>query len=185
MELVSYLAERGERWGWVSKVDDDAFLEAQKFWDRYLDARTPAAGWTNKENPDAKANSNNTLTLISMKNRHDFPFDWPGGAFYTVSWPLAEKLAEIHQEQREKDKETPEDVRMGKYLSEAKVEYEYREMPREEMFEIPVKGARIPHRITREAIVVHFLKDHDTYLQVADLFGEGGYKGAALKDWTG
>lgn len=166
MELLKYLVSRGETYSWVSKVDDDAFLEAKRFYDQYLEGQP-------EEN----------LTLISMKNRHEAGFDWPGGAFYTVSWKLVERLTKIHSGQQ--DLETPEDVRVGMYLHDGKVQYDYKEMPREEMFEIPVKKARIPHKITKAAILIHFLKDHDTFLQVSHLFGKEGYNGEALNEWTG
>ena len=165
MELLNYLVSRGETYSWVSKVDDDAFLEATKFYEQYLEGQ-----------------SADNLTLISMKNRHEDGYAWPGGAFYTASWKLVEKLAEIHMGQQ--DRETPEDVRVGMYLHNGKVKYEYKEMPRSEMFEIPIKGARIPHKITKAAILIHFLKDHDTYLEVSHLFGKQGFNGEALKDWT-
>ena len=182
MELLTYLVARGERYAWISKVDDDAFLEARMFYHQYLnDDEQQQRSINDNKNDNYKNNS----VLISMKNIQNYPFPWPGGAFYTVSWPLALLLASHHSSHGgHEDQETPEDVRVGKYLYDGEIEFEYREMPREEMFEIPVPGARIPHTITGRAIVVHFLKEHETYLRVARVFGETGFTGEALEGWT-
>ena len=167
MELFKHLVAQGKQYSFVSKVDDDSFLEAGKFYDEFLEKASP----TNE-------------TLISIKNRNEkYPdFDWPGGAFYTLSWGLVEHIARIHSEQ--KDTETPEDVRVGKYLSDAKVDFDFVDLKPEEMLEIPIQGARIPHKINRKTILVHFLKDDETYLRVAGVFDGDGYTGQMLEDWT-
>ena len=180
-ELFKYLVSSGEKYAWVSKVDDDAFLLANKFYTEYLS--TIATTSTTPTN-------NNLSTLISIKNRNPTysVFDWPGGAFYTLSWPLVEQIVTIHNSPAgQADLTTPEDVRIGKYLYDAKVDYDHIDMQNEKketFIEIPVEGARLPHKITKRAIVVHFLKSDETYLRVAGLFGKRGYNGGSLEDWT-
>ena len=167
MELFKHLVTRGEEYAWVSKIDDDAFLEADKFYKQYL-STAPVSN----------------ATLISIANRNDkYPdFDWPGGAFYTLSWSLVRQIVQIHAEQVDLD--TPEDVRVGKYLHDANVVFDYVKMDREAFLEIPVAEARIPHKITKSAVLVHFLKDDETYLEVSGVFGKDGYTGEPLKNWT-
>lgn len=167
MELFKYLVDNGMNYAWVSKVDDDSFLEADKFYNTFLNVKR-----------------NKSEALISLKNRNDYwnYFDWPGGAFYTLSWGLVKHIVDIHKQQQ--DLETPEDVRVGKYLYDAKVDFEFVPLQRAEMLEIPIKGARIPHKINNETVLVHFLKDEETYLRVANIFDKNGYTGQKLEDWT-
>ena len=183
-ELFKYLVTSGEKYAWVSKLDDDAFLLADTFNTEFLSSITT----TSSTSTTLKNNNPSTLIAVKTRNPTYSEFDWPGGAFYTLSWPLIEQIVTIHESPAgQADITTPEDVRIGKYLYDAKVDFDYIDLQNERnetLIEIPVSGARLPHKITKRAIVVHFLKSDETYLRVAGLFGKRGYNGGSLEDWT-
>ena len=184
LELFKYLVTSGQQYAWVSKLDDDAFLLADTFYTEYLSTITTTYSTSRM------LENKNMSTLIAAKQRNPTysEFDWPSGAFYTLSWPLIEQIVTIHDSPAGQDDiTTPEDVRLGKYLYDAKTDFDFIEVQnerKETLIEIPVPEARLPHKITKRAIVVHFLKSDETYLRVAGLFGKKGYNGGSLEDWT-
>ena len=172
MELIKLIVSNarrgiGETYEWVSKIDDDAFLEADTFYSQYLNT-----------------NHSNNCTLISRTGRTPEygQFDWPAGAFYTLSWGLAERIAQLQTEHPILD--TPEDVLVGKHLFEANVDFDFINLPVEQMFDLRVEGANVPAKISRKAMLMHMIKDDELYLRVANLFDEDGYSGQQIEGLT-
>ena len=172
VEFLKYLVlevQHGtmQKYDWVSKIDSDAFLEANSFYNHFL---------------NSMETSNHTLIGRVSHNGGIDEFDWPGGAFYTFSWQLVEKIVHLANESPITD--VPEDVLVGRYLYDGKVKFDFVDLGEKLMFDIPVDNAYFPRKITNEAILVHFIKEDEQYLEVASLFDKNGYNGKQIDGWT-
>ena len=172
VELMKYLVNGARndsslKYDWVSKIDSDAFLEANKFYKDFL---------------NSTQTSNRTLISRVSRNAANDEFDWPGGAFYTLSWELVEQIA--YQSNVSPILETPEDVLVGEYLYKGNVHFDFVNLGEKVMFDVPVDGAYVPRKITDEAILIHFIKDDEKYLEVASLFDQNGFTGKQIEGWT-
>ena len=160
-------------WKFVSKIDDDGFLDAERFYRLFLQSRV-------LEQDGADGNG----TLIARRlTRKDRNFSTPGGQFYTLSWDLVCLVAETHK--RNPIKELPEDVLIGRLLYDAKARFEFVELDDGQAFDVEDhlervgKGKEVLGPIDDRAVNPHKMKDDETYLRVAELFGKDGFVGGS------
>ena len=72
----------GQRYDFISKVDDDNWLNVPPFYDTFIAPRLPGGP---KHTPDA-------LTVIGRPYNYGKPFVYTSGRMYTVSWRVLEIL---------------------------------------------------------------------------------------------
>ena len=157
-------------WKFVSKIDDDSFLSAECFYQEFLLPRI------HQRHPDVDG------TLIARRLiRTDRNFSTPGGQFYTLSWDLARLVAETHA--RNPIVDLPEDVLIGRLLYEAEAKFDFVELDDSQAFDVTDDLKRLGKAnedlgpIDGAAINPHKMKDDETYLRVAGLFGKDGFVG--------
>lgn len=107
-EFFRYLLTSGfPRHEFVSKIDDDSFLNVPGFWHEFIEPRLG-------DNPGP------CLIALAMYAQSHFKSDdtflYPGGQFYTLSWNLMETLVQEWVKSRITEEE---DVLVGRLLDEA------------------------------------------------------------------
>ena len=160
-------------WKFVSKIDDDSFLDAERFYLQFLLPRI-----------DQHHAANVSGTLIARRlTRSDRNFSTPGGQFYTLSWDLVRLVAETHA--RNPISDLPEDVLIGRLLYETEARFDFVELDDSQAFDVTDdlkrlgKGKEELGPMDGAAVNPHKLKDDETYLRVAELFGKEGFIGAS------
>lgn len=176
VEFLKHVVEGGAEtsWKFVSKIDDDSFLSAEQFHREFLLPRMD----------QRHADSNGTLIGRRLE-RSDRNFSTPGGQFYTLSWDLVQLVAETHTKNPISD--VPEDVLIGRLLYEAEARFEFVELDDSRAFDV----SDDLHRLSKEkkdlgpmdsaALNPHKMKDDETYLRVASLFGTDGFVGESYE----
>lgn len=162
VELLRYLATCGHTWRFVSKLDDDSFLEVPRFYRQFI-------------HPHLKAHDRNK-TFIGRRMYHTHPeFEYAGGQFYTMSWDLVLVLAQLYSHHPVIDEH--EDVLNGALLHEAGELFDFVELDNSQAFDFDETNADMwawSHRIGSGAINPHKMKNDSTYLKVAAIFGNRG-----------
>lgn len=180
IEILKYFAEQTERWRFVSKIDDDSFIDATTFYTKYL-----APLLLTPEN----ATQSQLRTIIARKlSTNDFKF--PGGQFYTMTWDLVELLSKLHRENPIQNEY--EDLLVGRLLHEANEPWHLEILPNEVAFDYNddfgqvVDGQETAwaaadgdlsawvHGVGLGAINPHKMKADEEYLKVAACFGTSG-----------
>ena len=177
VEFLKHLAAGGAQpsWEFVSKIDDDSFLSAGLFHREFLLPRI------HRRDADTRG------TLIARRlERSDRNFSTPGGQFYTLSWDLVQLVAATHAKNPITD--VPEDVLIGRLLYEAEARFDFVELDDRRAFDVDDHLHRLGKDkvdlgpIDSAAINPHKMKDDETYLRVAGLFGIDGFVGEASEE---
>lgn len=158
-----------QKWKFVSKLDDDSFLDARNFWNHYL---VPLQ------------ERNRTIVGRTLRNPN---FTYAGGQFYTLTWDMVSLVADLHAQNPISDE--AEDVLNGRLLYEAGEPWTHVDLPSPIAFDYEDKqlleegkafasaDANLEdwaHAVGPQAINPHKMKDDDTYLKVAACFDEHG-----------
>lgn len=157
------------KWKFVSKIDDDSFLDAKSFYGDYL-------------LPLQHGNRTILARTIYQPN-----YTVPGGQFYTMTSDMVSLLANLHTENPISDE--AEDVLVGRLLYEANKAWSHVDLPnpiafdyeetqlREEGKGFAAENADLTtwrHAVGPGAINPHKMRDDETYVKVAACFnGEG------------
>ena len=161
-------------WKFVSKIDDDSFLSAERFYQDFLLPRMPH-----------RADPNATL-LARRLIRSDRNFSTPGGQFYTLSWDLVRLVAEAHMHNPIRD--VAEDVLIGRLLYDAGARFDFVELDDTRAFDVSDDLNRLSKDMedlgpmNGAAVNPHKMKDDETYLRVARLFGKDGFVGGSSRE---
>ncbi|KAF2419040.1 hypothetical protein EJ08DRAFT_576417, partial [Tothia fuscella] len=180
VEFFKYLSKQGKRWDFVSKIDEDSFLDPNAYYREYLapllDRKTPAS---------------QMRTMIGREMHWpNAEWSWMGGQFYTLTWDLVELLARLHDKDPIDD--NGEDELNGRLLFNAKEHWEWVNTPNKVAFDIYANegsdingehtawapaGADLDafsHGVGPGAINPHKMKEDQEYLDVAACYGKGG-----------
>ncbi len=167
-------------WKFISKIDDDSFLSAERFYQEFLLPRMHH--YQQQQQQQKRVDNDDDGTLIARRlTRSDRNFTTPGGQFYTLSWDLARLVAETHT--RNPITDLPEDVLIGRLLYEADARFDFVELDDTQAFDVSDDLKRLSKEkedlgpMDADAINPHKMKDDETYLRVADLFGKDGFVG--------
>jgi beta-1,3-galactosyltransferase 1 len=186
IEFFKWLTAQSRRYLFVSKVDDDSFINAREFYDSYLAPRMEILAGSKQ----LKASAHRTALgrRLSIED-----FDYPGGQFYTITWDLLELLVKLQQ--RLNVTNLPEDVLIGHLLREGNEKWNLVELSNPVAFDYSDEDIQQGsawaansnkqedwiHAVGPKAINPHRMKEDITYLRVSDCFDEGGLKSY---DWT-
>lgn len=159
-EFFKYLAECGSSWEFVSKLDDDSFLDAKAFYRAFLLPRL--------------AEPNRGRIIIGRHLTHDEYF-YAGGQFITLSWEVVTLAAHLYTANPIKDE--IDDVLLGRLLYEADEKFEFVELDNQIAFDYDEENSDVQawsHKVMEGAINPHRLKDDETYLKVAAMYNSSG-----------
>jgi hypothetical protein len=174
IELFRHLLRTGREYDLVTKMDDDSFLNAQKFWDKYLSS---AMG------------QRNGLERTIIGRRIEREVLYPGGQFYTVTWDLLSVLVSLQDRFHITNQD--EDWLVGTLLAKGDINWSLVELENSAAFDYDEEDARNKtttiakddanqnqwsHALGPHAINPHKMKDDATYLRVAACFDEKGWK---------
>ena len=158
----------GKRYDWVSKVDDDTFLDPNAFHAEFL-AQQPV-------------NEMNLVGMLYEGWQSGRNYSYPSGRFYTLSWPLATKLGLLYVANPIVDEH--EDALIGRILYEGNQDYNFIGFPYERAPNIGDGGPDNVAFINAKTYIMHNMKEDEEYLQVASLFDRRGYNGRLLSGIT-
>jgi hypothetical protein len=159
VEFFRFLIESNLKYDFVSKMDDDSFLNVPAFWNEFLEPRLlsedsyifgrDCSQWSN--------------------------FIYPGGQFYTLSWNIVEILVQAFAQNPQTD--VPEDLLVGNLLHEAHANFTFVNLDNRQAFDW-VQYDDDPnawgHKVLEGAINPHGMKLDEEYLRVASLFDREG-----------
>jgi hypothetical protein len=180
IEFFKYLTEQTEQWRFVSKLDDDSFIDASTFYTKYL-----APLLSTPEN----ATPSQLRTIIARELRTG-DFNYPGGQFYTMTWDLVELLSKSYRENPIQNEH--EDILVGRLLNEANEPWHLEKLPNEVAFDYNDQFGQVVdgqetawaaadddlsawvHGVGPGAINPHKMRGDEEYLKVAACFGTSG-----------
>jgi hypothetical protein len=186
VEFLKHLTTQPQKYSFVTKLDDDSFLDSKTFYEEYLHPRIIA---TPQPSSDLETPSSSPMNrTIFARTLHRGKYSYPGGQFYTMTWDLVSLLAKLHTENPITDEH--EDVMVGRLLFEAGEAWEHIDLPNPVSFDYGDKGAingsawaaegadleKWVHPVGQGAINPHKMRDDATYLSVAACYDERGLK---------
>lgn len=177
-ELYKKLVREGQRYNWVTKMDDDSWIDVPNFIEQYL-----------------KPHWNHNTTIIARELINSNPddqtvwetgFNWPGGQFYAISWDFVELVAKLHEEHFVTNDH--EDRLITRLLYDAKIPYNFVRLENPVAFDWgPAQGTKEGilagekddltkwvHPVGPGAINPHKMKTDQQYMKVAALYDEYG-----------
>ncbi|PYH76279.1 hypothetical protein BO82DRAFT_208384 [Aspergillus uvarum CBS 121591] len=164
IEFFKFLASCGNSWEFVSKIDDDSYLDTREFFEEFIKPLL--------ENPQPKR------TMIGRRLYHHNPdYEYAGGQFYTMSWDLISVFAQVYESDPILNEH--EDVLNGALLHKAGASFNFVSLDNSKAFDYDNEQDdeyAWAHRIGEGAINPHKMKDDDTYLMVAEIFRHREHK---------
>jgi beta-1,3-galactosyltransferase 1 len=173
---VTEKAWKGRTYKFVSKVDQDSFIDPVRIWNKYLKGRMRDTGI--KED----------RLMLSMSHEAFCECPAPQGSFYTLSWDLAKLITRLYNGMEDRKDIEQEDCMVGKFPTQAGEQYEFVSMDEEESFDvIGEKGAAIakdwstnhaergPLEKMEKVVFLHQMKEEWKWLAVKELFNEDGW----------
>jgi beta-1,3-galactosyltransferase 1 len=156
LDFFQWLARSGMSWKYVSKLDDDSYLDATGFYNRFIDPRL------------RNSQEDHVLIARELWSNSDTKFRFPGGQFYTVSWSLVEALAAGYNDSLVRDDNA--DLRIGRILFDDEVAFEFVPMDNSVAFDFDENNGdktAWSHNITEGSLNPHQLKDNAVFLRAA------------------
>jgi hypothetical protein len=190
VEFFKYLTlneEQQKKWTFVTKLDDDSYLDSKTFYDEWL--RPMIAENSTTEELAKGVPQVNGIVIGKGLRKEGKKFIYPSGQFYTLSWDMATIMAEM---QVAHNISTWEDVLVGELLELSQIPYRMVELPYTEAFEIQwgntvtVDGKKTVwaedsvnldawfHPVGPGSINPHRMKDDKGYMMVAACYGPDG-----------
>jgi beta-1,3-galactosyltransferase 1 len=185
LETLTWVLDHLRPYTFVSKLDEDSFIDPRTFWKYWLQPRI--------ESDTVKG------TYIGRELQNRYPFHYASGQFYTMSWDYVDLVTKLWKTNHITDEH--EDVLTARLMYEAKVQYNLTWLPARTVFDYDdhfsnhdgtawaPEGQDIDHAqwhaVAQGAINVHQLKGDDEYLRVAACFDENGVKPVAKPNWDG
>ena len=157
--LAKYQGERVRQYDFVSKVDDDNWINLPQYHETFMAPRLPGG---NKH-----SNNETVMTIIGRPMRWGSPFSYASGRMYTLSWGIVEYLAKKYTEKP--DIEQHEDVAVEWYLWEDNVQHEFVPVEIEQAWDVGIE-----YIVDNKTMQIHCIKHDDTILEIGQLFDEQG-----------
>jgi beta-1,3-galactosyltransferase 1 len=181
IEFFKWMTGQSRRYLFVSKLDDDSFINARAFYNSYLAPRIDRSTGST----ELKAGVKRTAfgRRLSLED-----FDYPGGQFYTVTWDLLELLVKLQRRLNVTD--MAEDALVGHLLQQGNETWNLIQLPNPVAFDYSdedmdrgtawavnsSKQEEWVHAVGPGAINPHKMKDDMTYLRVSNCFDWRGLK---------
>lgn len=185
-EWFNYIVSQGESWEFVTKMDEDSFIDAKTFYNKWLEPM--------RSGPEPPSG---TLIARTLGPHSQYNFKWPGGQFLTLTYDLVKVLSDFYTEHGVPNGLRDDDVLVAYYLDQSGVNYTFTDMPSNIAFDWnrdprlkegedsawAKEGTDLmawSHPVGEGAINPHKMKDDFDYLKVAACFDEDGLK---LDEW--
>lgn len=120
----------GQRFAWVSKVDDDSFVDPRLFNKRWLVPRMDNVSLGTESSlssigsffgKETQLRANVNRTIIPRRYMYE-EYMYPDGPFYTMTWDMMELVAKLYEKTPESDrKHTHEDILIGHILTKTDI----------------------------------------------------------------
>lgn len=177
-EFYKWLVRNHQQYAFVSKADDDTFVDPIRFADQFL---YPLL--------DERSTDNIPPVIIARKLPRRQKYPAPSGMLITMSWRMVKLLVKLHRQNPVNDHE---DGLVGRLLYERGVDYDFIELDNRIAFDTKeedgevIKGEKTAwapaganltarkHGVGPGALVPHKLKTDEEYLRVAACFGPDG-----------
>ena len=181
MEFFSHMAKQQRlgqirRYDFVSKVDDDNWVNLPIYWENFMASRLPGG---EKYRPDA-------MTMIARPFAWGMSYVCPAGRMYTISWPLVEYYAKKYSDhsERKHNERITEDQLMGWYLEQDKFDdLEFVVMEYEQAYDVGVEF--VITNSTSDTMMAHSIKSDQQMLEIGGLFDDNGkWNGKKLEGVT-
>ena len=156
--MQRYEGERVRRYAFVSKVDDDNWLNVPQYFETFV---APRLAGGKKHNPKG-------MTIIGRPMNWGAEYAYPSGRMYTVDWPMLEFFAQKYTENPNTGE--TEDRAMGLYLYENHIPFEYVPVEVEQAFDVGIE-----YLIDNNTMQIHSMKHDDTLKEVSELFDDRGH----------
>lgn len=180
MHYLKHLVSQNRKYMFVTKIDDDSFLNVPAFVYNYLH---PLMNF-NANPPQLRQDR----TVIGRPLTGD-AFEYPGGQFYTMTWDVVARLTKLYAQNSHTD--VAEDMLVGKLHHDAGEGFELVKLPNRVAFDYYDNRARgdgtawgaednddqlddSKHAIGPGTINPHKMWDDVSYLRVAACFGVDG-----------
>jgi hypothetical protein len=183
MEALTHVVAQGKPYIFVSKMDEDSWLDAKTFYKVWL-------------KPRIRSDEADGL-YIGRKLQHDYPFKYASGQFYTLSWDVVTHLVDFWADNPINDEH--EDVLIARLLYEAGVQYNLTVLPLRASFVYEEGQGRgdgtafahplqfvddnLYHGISAGSVNPGQLQDDETYLQVTACYDEDGVMATEKISW--
>lgn len=167
---------KGRTYDFVSKVDQDSFVDPIRIWNKYLKGRMQATGIQKDR------------LMLSMPHEAFCDCPSPQGGFYTLSWELAKVIARLYDGMEKPEEIGQEDCMVGRFPTDAGEEYEFVSMDAEESFDVVGEEGNATARDWSQAQVerggleglekvafLHQMKEEWKWLAVKEFFDEDGW----------
>ena len=167
---------KGRTYDFVSKVDQDSFVDPVRTWNKYLKGRMGLSGIKKDR------------VMMSMPHDQFCQCPAPQGGFYTLSWDFAKLIGRLYEKMEKPEDIEQEDCMAGRFPTDAGEQYEFVPMDTEESFDVVgEKGNAIARDWTKgqvqrghlsnvsKAIFFHQMKEEWKWLAVKELFDEDGW----------
>ena len=167
---------KGRRYDYISKVDQDSYVDPVRVWDKYLSSEVP-------EN-----------LMLSMPHEAFCGYPSPQGGFYTMSWDLAETIGDLYGNMTDTSDISQEDCQIGRFPYEARKPFKFIPMAGNESFDVMVDTEEDKERyfardwsddqnvrgqiqdLKENVVFLHQMKSDAQWMAVMDLFDEKGWK---------
>ncbi|KAK4943723.1 hypothetical protein LTR10_016820 [Elasticomyces elasticus] len=152
-QLVAATSLSGQTWNYVSKIDDDSFLDTTAF---YRDFILP------------RPHANATIIARDMSRFSSKAYSYPGGQFYTLTWDLVVTLAQLYAQNTINNE--AEDVLVGRLLYEGGQPWDLVKLDNDRAFDYDKSisdTSKWAHKVTPDSVNPHKMKTDEMYLDVA------------------
>jgi len=178
VEFFGYIRKtQPDRWDFVTKLDDDSFLDARVFWKTYLQ-------------PALAAGKTKEMTWGRTLHLEGHDWKYAGGQFYTFTNDLVKRVAELFAKNRIDDLD--EDALPSRLMHEGGVNWNQTDLPSAIAFDYNGEDLQDPkqacpwakpsadltkwaHSVGPDSLNPHKMKTDEDYLKVVACWDEAGY----------
>ncbi|KAL6715388.1 hypothetical protein ACLMJK_006349 [Lecanora helva] len=167
---------KGRTYDFVSKLDQDSWVDPVRVWEKYLKRRRMVTG---------------RRLMLSMPHEDFCGCPSPQGGFYTLGWPLAKTIVRLFDNvDIPKEEIDQEDCQVGRWPTDAGEDFDFVPMDEEESFDIEGEEGeyvardwvgetkiRGPVGALKKAVFLHQLKEDEKWLTIQTMFDQTGWLG--------
>ena len=167
---------KNRTYDFVSKVDQDSYVDPVRVWEKYLSSVPP------------------DRLMLSMPHEEFCAYPAPQGGFYTLSWDLAEMIAGLYANMTDRSHISQEDCQVGRFPHDAKEDFTFMSMQTSESFDVisdnekeqenfyarewvgNLKSKGSIKDLKADVVFLHQMKEDWKWMSVMNLFDKDGWR---------